>query len=193
MTSERPYHVWARSNNREWFYLPISDFWDIVCAKLRVCQQRFKIQVHAYVLMDNHFHMLASTHQDHNLGEVMNFLQRETAKEVNRQTGRINHVFGGGYRASLVETAEYYFQVFKYVYRNPVEAGLSETVESYPYSTFEADAISCTSPLSGVAALLPEPSRISFWLNTPEAVETTERVKKGLRRTIYKPSGISRR
>lgn len=67
----------------------------------------------------------------------MTYFNREISKEINFLSGKINQNFGSRYYSTVVDDPRYYLTVYRYVYRNPVEAGLAETVEAYPYSSFQ--------------------------------------------------------
>ncbi|MNJ91215.1 Transposase IS200 like protein [compost metagenome] len=134
-THEHPYHILARSNNKEWFYLPTSDCWMIFSEGLNLIAEKFGFSTHLFVLMNNHYHLIGTCSERHDLGEVMSWLQKAVSRKINHKTGRINHIFGGPYRACLIKDPHHYANVFKYVARNPVEAKMSDCVSSYPYST----------------------------------------------------------
>ena len=187
-TNEFPYHVWARSNNRDWFYAPQDAMWEIFKDQLNQRIRTHKFQVHAFVLMNNHYHMICSTDQEFDLGVVMQALQKSVSRSVNALTGRINHVFGGPYKASLVCSEDYYFNLFKYVYRNPVQANICNQAMDYTYSTLaRPDDIALSSPLSGIASMLPWPEDIPSWLDQSEPPEVTESIRRGLKKTVYRP------
>lgn len=133
-TASLPYHVVARSNNREWFYLPTELTWEIFSELLCKVVAEYRIKIHAFVLMSNHFHLLATT-PEKNLDEAMLYFMRETAREINRTSSRINHIFGGPYKWSVITHKRYYEHAVRYVYQNPVKAGIVDKVESYPFST----------------------------------------------------------
>lgn len=56
-----PYHITSRSNNREWFYIPTLDVWSYSRKLLREGALRFNVQVDAFVLMSNHYHLCIHT------------------------------------------------------------------------------------------------------------------------------------
>jgi hypothetical protein len=87
--------------------------------------------------MSNHFHMIASTPES-NLDAAMNYFLREVSRAVNLETGRKNHVFGGPYKWSLIDTPTYYGHALQYAYMNPVRAGLCTWPEEYNFSTMAA-------------------------------------------------------
>ena len=79
-TDAHPYHVTARSNNRDWFDVPLDYIFGIYINVLEECIKRFNIRVHAFVLMNNHFHMIVST-PDKNIGDFLKyFRQRSISK-----------------------------------------------------------------------------------------------------------------
>ncbi|RYZ72010.1 MAG: hypothetical protein EOP09_03825, partial [Proteobacteria bacterium] len=129
-----PYHVSARSHGGSWFRIPPDEVWRIMTRNLHFLTFAFDVKIHSFVLMGNHFHLLISTPKA-NLSEAMNYLLRETAKDINRAAGTCNQVYGGRYCRSLITNSIYYSSAYKYVYRNPVTVGLSKTCEEYPYST----------------------------------------------------------
>ena len=132
-TDSIPYHITSRSNNKEWFYIPIDDVW-IYCVKLlEVGKRMFGIQVDAFVLMNNHYHLCVYTPKA-NFDKFMQFFNRNLGKKISRQAGRINRIFGAPYKWSLIKNENYYFNVVRYIYENPLRAGLVDSCLDYPYS-----------------------------------------------------------
>src|SRR3989344_5455273 len=111
-----PYHVYARSNNRESFYISSEDFWETLIKYSIIISEDFGIFFHALVLMPNHFHLLLSTPRE-NLDLAMGYFQREVSRSTNRSLGRINHLFGGRYKWSLIDNCHYYENAFRYLYQ----------------------------------------------------------------------------
>ena len=128
------YHITARSNNREFFYLPILNVWDIMTERLSKLQNIYQIKIAAFVLMNNHFHLLVlSPNED--IDKIMYFFMKETTLDIQKCTGRINKIFGGRYKGTVIDNYNYLVNVYKYIYRNPVEVSLAVKAEHYPYST----------------------------------------------------------
>jgi putative transposase len=133
-SNENYYHITARSNNREYFYLPILNIWKIMTEKLARLQSAYRIEIGAFVLMNNHFHLLILTpHED--IDRIMYFFMKDVTLEIQKYTGRINKIFGGRYKGSMITSYGYLVNVYKYICRNPIEVGLKERAELYPYST----------------------------------------------------------
>ncbi len=134
LQSEFPYHITARCINSDWFRLDIESVWSIFGDYLFILKHEFNFEIHSFVLMDNHFHLLLKTPSG-NLSSGMNYFLREVSKEISFKTGRINQTFGGPYKWCIVNSYIYYLNTYKYIYRNPVEAYITPTCEEYPFST----------------------------------------------------------
>lgn len=133
-SAEHPYHITARTNNRERFELDLSEVWEIFENQLFFIHHAFGIRIHAFVLMKNHFHLLASDPKMQ-LSQALRWLMTETSREIGRRTGRKNRMYGQRNFKCLISNYHYYMHAYKYIYRNPVEAQACKQVEDYPYST----------------------------------------------------------
>lgn len=190
-TPEFPYHIVARSNNREWFKGELREVWDIFKEELIQLNQDYGFVVHAFVLMSNHYHLIASCSLDYDLGYIMRILQTKTSNRINGLSGRINHVYGGRYKGSLIGDEFYYANVLKYVFRNPVKADLCSKVEDWPFTNVN-DILGKTE--SGVPtsshifekSLFMNDTEKSSWFNEVFHMDDDERIRKGLTRTVFK-------
>ena len=136
-THDLPYHLYGRSNNKEWFYLPLDEVWRIFSRHLRQATDEYGLLIHAFVLMSNHYHMVASS-TFRPIDEVMCRLLKGVSDEINYRAGRINHVFGGPYKWTLLKNWFQYQHVVRYVYQNPVRAGMTRSTRSYPFSSLHS-------------------------------------------------------
>jgi putative transposase len=136
-TSDFPYHVVARSNNKEWFD-DLNVVWAIFDQEIQEIQKNWGACIHAFVLMANHYHLVISASGSFNLGQIMNTLQTRVSKRINFHRKSINHVFGGQYRASLIVASTDFLRVLRYVYQNPVKASIVPRVEQYKFSTIDS-------------------------------------------------------
>ena len=99
-------------------------------------------QVHAYVLMGNHFHLVAETPQP-NLCVGMKWLLGTFTQRWNRRRQAWGHLFGGRYKAQCIDerSPQYLRTACDYVHLNPVRAGLvqpGQPLESYLWSSYPA-------------------------------------------------------
>src|SRR4051794_18500799 len=112
-----PYHVTARTNNRELFHLPLNLVWDIMNSHIFEAIILFRIKIHAFVLMPNHFHLLITTPEE-DLGRVMQIIMKSGTKTINTESRRTGRVFGSRYHWTIIESEVYFAHALKYVYRN---------------------------------------------------------------------------
>ena len=187
-----PYHVTARVNNREDFPCSLKDAWKFLTDELLIQKFRHNIQIHAFVIMPNHFHLLVSTPKA-NLDQVMKEFMSSTTRIINTRKRRWGRVFGARYYPSLIQNSIYYAHALKYVYRNPVKAGLSDYVETYLYSTIAALYGQVHLPLpiehspKYVHRFIPsEPDTLKDWANQPYNCEESQAIHKALRKKEFK-------
>ncbi len=135
--SHLPYHVTARTNNKEWFEIPLSDVWNLAQESLKEAEQIHHIELISFVLMGNHYHMIIIT-PNGNLDLFMYEFNKRLSLKIRNQSGRINRIFGGRYKWCLIQSQNYFFNCYRYVYQNPIRAGIVERCEDYPFSTLRS-------------------------------------------------------
>ncbi len=184
---ESPYHVAARSNGRDWFAIPIEEVWAISSRYLFFLHHAFGVRIHSFVLMNNHWHLIAEF-PEANFSEAMTYFMRETSRCIGRAGNRINHVYGGRCFRSEIQTARYFSHAYKYVYRNPVEAGVSRLAENYDFSTLRS-LIGCSHtiiPLVEDKLLFQNSvSQVLDWINRKPQDEDRDSVRSALRKSTF--------
>ena len=144
-------------------------------------KQRVPVRLLAYCVMPNHFHMVAWPAED---GELSAFMRLMTAAHSTRW-----HAFRGSkgtgavyqdrYRAFAVQTERYFFNVCRYVERNPVRAGLVDWAEDWSWSSLPRDRNSCN-----VLQTDPWPlSKPPDWTEFVNGADTPEELRE-LRRCV---------
>lgn len=185
-TTELPYHVTGRCNNREPFPGDRVTTWQIFCEELKRITQVFDSRVHAFVLMPNHFHLMISTPQQ-DLGITMQSFIARVTQRLNRTNKRCGRIFGAKYFRNVISDSTYLDCVFRYVYQNPVRAGICPRVEYYPFSSIHsllnpAKADVLLSPVIGYDSLIPNNDAAAYlkWLNIPYSDEQRELIQKAM-------------
>ncbi len=98
--------------------------------------QKFTVAVHAYVLMDNHFHLLATPATAEALPLMMQAVGRSYVRYFNNRHGRSGTLWEGRYRSALIETERYLLACMVYIDLNPVRAGMVAQPGDYPWSGY---------------------------------------------------------
>ena len=117
-----PHHIIQRGNNRQMIFADTQDF-ETMLALLAENAQKFAVAVHAYVLMDNHFHLLATPATAEALPLMMQAVGRSYVRYFNNRHGRSGTLWEGRYRSTLIETERYLLACMVYIDLNPVRAG----------------------------------------------------------------------
>jgi REP element-mobilizing transposase RayT len=99
--------------------------------------KRYGVEVHAYCLMDNHYHLLLHT-PNANLSCAMQYLDGLYTKRFNSQEKRDGPLFRGRYKAILIEAENYILQLSRYIHLNPVSAYLCKYPENFIWSSYRA-------------------------------------------------------
>ncbi len=116
------YHVIGRGNNRENIFAGDKDknkYLDL----LKRYKGKFSFLLYAYVLMNNHVHLLIEV-KDTPLSKIMQGLQLSYTQYFNKKYKRAGHVFQQRYQAIHCDKDEYFITLIKYIHLNPVRAGI---------------------------------------------------------------------
>jgi REP element-mobilizing transposase RayT len=130
------YHVTARGNERKPIVRDNDDRERFVQTLARMVEQ-YKVICHAWVLMDNHYHLLIETPSS-NLSQAIRHLNGVYTQGFNRRHRRVGHLFQGRFKAILVEKETYLLELCRYVVLNPVRAGMVKHPKAWPWSSYRA-------------------------------------------------------
>ncbi len=189
LASDCAYHLVNRSNNKDFFYIPLPETWRLFCEVLERSSGLYRTEIHAFVLMSNHYHLIVTAPLK-NLHLFMRHFQTEVSRKIQKRAGRINHIFGTRYKWSCLWTSSSYALTYKYVMRNPLKAGICSRVEKYPFSSINL-ALPIADRIGDLARQVPKDNDQRLrWLNRPTQSETDDVVRRALRRREFKiPEG----
>jgi len=128
------YHITSRGNQRE------SIFWDDRDRKqfleiLKRTKERYKYFLHAYILMDNHYHLLIETPHG-NIKQIMQNINTSYTVFINRRHNRTGHLLQGRYKAFIVDKENYLLELSRYIHLNPVRANMVNRPEEYKWGSY---------------------------------------------------------
>ena len=136
------YHVTCRGNERKAIFRDDIDR-SLFLDKLNSSRQIYGAEIHCYVLMNNHFHLVVETPKG-NLSEFMRHFNISYTAAFNRRHSRVGHLYQGRYKAILIDKDSYLLELSRYVHVNPVRvrshqaASVGEQIrylESYRWSS----------------------------------------------------------
>ena len=129
-----PHHIIQRGNNRQAIFSSAADY-PMMLALLDENAHKFGVALHAYVLMGNHFHLLATPTTAEGLPQMMQAVGRRYVRYFNDRQGRSGTLWEGRYRSTLIETERYLLACMAYIDLNPVRAGMVKEAKDYPWSS----------------------------------------------------------
>jgi REP element-mobilizing transposase RayT len=131
------FHVTARGVARDAIFHDGVDYADFERQLLRV-REEFEWTLHAYSLLPNHYHLIVETSRS-DLSSGMQKLNGRYAQRFNQRYDRVGHVFQNRFKSYVIDSEEHYERAVAYVLANPVEAGLCERIEDWPWTTGPRD------------------------------------------------------
>jgi putative transposase len=132
--ADYPHHIIQRGNNRQAIFVDRQDF-ETMLGLLAESAQKFSVAIHAYVLMDNHFHLLATPATAEALPLMMQAVGRSYVRYFNQRHGRSGTLWEGRYRSTLIEAERYLLACMVYIDLNPVRAGMVALPAAWPWSS----------------------------------------------------------
>lgn len=132
--ANHPYHILQRGNNRQSIFASPEDR-QLLLGLLSESAQLYQVAVHAYVLMDNHFHLLVTPHEADGLSRMMQSLGRRYVRRFNLSQHRTGTLWEGRFRSSLVQADPYLLSCMAYIDLNPIRGGLVHEAHAYPWSS----------------------------------------------------------
>lgn len=132
--ADQPHHVIQRGNNGQPVFVDREDR-EFFLTLLGENAARFAIAFHAYVLMDNHFHLLATPSTADGLPQWMQAIGRRYVRYFNDRHGRTGTLWEGRYRSTLIQTERYLLPCMAYIDLNPVRDGMVTEARDYPWSS----------------------------------------------------------
>lgn len=143
----QPVHIVQRDNNRQICFAAQEDY-AAYLGWLKEYSKKFSVDIHAWVLMTNHVHLLCTPQKAGAVSLIMQSVGRRYVQYFNYQYQRSGTLWEGRYRSCLVQTEPYLLEVYRYIELNPVRANMVEDPGMYIWSSYQINALGKVSDLS---------------------------------------------
>ena len=147
-----PAHIVQRGRSRQPVFFADDDY-QAYLHWLAEAGERYKCAIHAYVLMTNHVHILATPRESGGLSQMMQYLGRRYVPYINRRYSMSGSIWEGRYKASLVDDEMYLLRCMRYVELNPVRANMVVQAGHYRWSSYRINAQGASNTLISPHAL----------------------------------------
>jgi putative transposase len=135
----QPHHIIQTGHDGQPIFREAEDYQRFL-AWLKDSAKEFKVAVHAYALMPDHVHLLASPATANGLAQAMQRVGRYYVPWFNSKYGRSGSLFQGRFKTALVDAASYFLPCSRYIELNPVRSGLCGDPEGYEWSSYRHHA-----------------------------------------------------
>ncbi len=126
------YHVIVRGNNKSTIFME-SKWKNTYLDIIKIYKEKYDFKLYAYVIMDNHGHLLIEVSKVE-LAKIMKCIQQVFTQKYNREFQRSGHVFEQRYKAFVCDKDSYLLSLIRYIHQNPLKAGLTKNL-SYEWSS----------------------------------------------------------
>jgi len=130
-----PVHVVQRGHSREPVFFEDNDYLAYL-RWLKEGAERYKVDVHAYVLTTHHIHILATAHERDGITRMMQYIGRHYVPYINHTYGTSGSIWEGRYKASLIHDEEYLLTCLRYIELNSVRADMVRFPAYYLWSSY---------------------------------------------------------
>ena len=156
-----PLHVVQRGNNRQALFT--SDKYIAAYAHwLEEGALKFNVQVHGWVFMTNHVHLLLTPSSENAVSNLLQYLGRLYVRYFNFAYARSGTLFEGRFKSSLIQQENYLLNCLRYIELNPVRAGMATDPGGYRWSSYRMHAF-------GLAAKMWSPHAVYLALGRSDS------------------------
>lgn len=129
------FHVMSQGINKEFIFNNAVDI-KFYIKNMYEIKDKYYIEIIAYCIMNNHTHMLIKTNIIKNLSQYMHCLNTKYGLYYNKKYNRVGYVFCDRYKAEGIYSEKQLYHCIKYIFNNPVKAGICNKAEEYEFSNY---------------------------------------------------------
>ena len=130
------FHVITQGINKSYIFDKSEDIKYYIKLIYKLSKEH-EIEIIAYCIMNNHAHMLIKTKKSDELSKYMQRLNCTYARYYNKKYDRVGYVFRDRYKSEGIYDEQHLYNCIKYIYDNPVKAGICSKAKDYPYSNYK--------------------------------------------------------
>jgi len=130
-----PHHILQSGNNNQQIFRDDEDYQRFL-GWLKESAKEFKVAIHAYVLMLDHLHLLATPGTVEGLAQMMQRVGRYYVPWYNAKYGRSGSLFQGRFKTSLIDPERYFMVCSRFIESNAVRSQLVSDPLDYPWSSY---------------------------------------------------------
>ena len=135
----QPQHIIQRGNSGQQIFFDPQDY-QYYHDCLEAAAYNYDLKVHAFVLMPNHVHILATPGRLDTISRTIQSIGRNYVQYFNESNDGIGTIWEGRYRATVVDSKPYLLACSRYIELNPVRSGLAINPKDYPWSSYSRNA-----------------------------------------------------
>lgn len=130
------FHIITQGINKSYIFERSEDikFYIRMMKKISKYQE---VKVLAYCVMNNHTHMLVKTNKTEKMSKFMQRLNTTYGKYYNQKYNRVGYVFRNRYKSEGIYDEKHLYNCVRYIYNNPVKAGICKEAKEYQYSNYK--------------------------------------------------------
>ena len=128
------YHVIAKINRGE-FALKSPEVKELFFHIVRRARKKYSFELRSFVLMDNHIHFIIKPGKNESLSRIMQWILGVFARAFNKYFKLKGHVWYDRFKSVVIDIFEQLISTFRYIFNNPVKAGMVENPKEYIYGS----------------------------------------------------------
>ncbi len=133
-----PVHIVQRGHSKDPVFFEENDY----CAYLewlKEAAERYACEMHAYVLMTNHIHLLVTPSDKEGITRMMQYIGRYYVPYINQTYGTSGSIWEGRYKSNLIQSEQYLLTCMRYIEMNPVRANMVRSPSQYRWSSYRCN------------------------------------------------------
>lgn len=130
------YHIMTQGINKSYIFERTEDIKYYIKCMFKL-KDNYSLKIIAYCIMNNHAHLLIKTELIEELSKYMQRLNIKYSHYFNKKYNRVGYVFRDRYKSEGIYDEEHLYNCIRYIYDNPVKAGICKHASEYPYSNYK--------------------------------------------------------